>query len=322
MTTMGKFRHLSRCSTDDGHFTVLAIDHRTNLLEKLNQFAAHSLNDADFTDFKEQVVSPLLTEASALLIDPAYGIGAGIAGQIINRNAGLLSPIEVTNYDLPPGKRDVEFIPEWSVAKIKRVGADGVKMLLPYHPEANNIQQKHDIVQQIVADCEKYDIPFFLEPIAYSLNTNEKMSNNELRQIVVQMASTFSKMGVDILKLQFPVDASQSADEKLWQAACEEVDAACAVPWALLSAGVGYDVFERQAQIACEAGASGVIVGRAVWAEAVELQGNERQHFLDTTAKTRMTTLAKICANAATPWYERVTLPDASINWYESYQSL
>jgi len=144
------------------------------------------------------------------------------------------------------------------------------------------------------------------------------LSTAELLDVVLEMATTFSAMGVDVLKMQFPVDAKQSNDENEWLSACKKLDEACNVPWALLSAGVTYDTFERQAKVACSAGASGVIVGRAVWAEAVDLQGDARVKFLRTTAKHRMGTLAQICADHAQPWFERVATPDNHVSWYES----
>jgi tagatose-1,6-bisphosphate aldolase len=126
-------------------------------------------------------------------------------------------------------------------------------------------------------------------------------------------------MEVDILKLQFPVDPKQESDETVWRAACDEVDAAATVPWTLLSAGVDYETFAAQARIASAAGASGVMVGRAVWAEAAELQGADRTDFLRTVARQRMAQLAQICADHAHPWFERIDAPDSALNWYERY---
>jgi tagatose-1,6-bisphosphate aldolase len=318
MTTMGKYRHLSRCAMPEGTFCMLAIDHRSNLLTSLNKYAPQPLTDAEFTDFKQQVIAALLPDASALLADPGYGFGAGIASRMIAAR-GLLSPIEVTNYDQHPSQREIEFIPGWSVEKIKRVGADGVKLLLPYHPQAANAAHKHTLVQQIVAECTQNDIPFFLEPIAYSLDPAKKLSNAELREVVLESARVFSAMGVDVLKVEFPVDAKQSMDQDEWQDACEALNAACTVPWALLSAGVEYATFAVQARIACEAGACGVIVGRAVWTEAVELQGAARQAFLQGEARRRMNELYEIAAKYGAPWHDRVAAPAHDLNWYQGY---
>ncbi len=321
MTTLGKFRHLSRCTTTNGHFVIMAIDHRTNLLTSLNRHASTPLSNAEFVAFKQGVIRALAPQSSAVLTDPAYGIGAGITSGAIGGQIGLLAPVEVTDYDLHPSQRQMDFIPNWSVKKIKMVGGDGVKLLLPYHPDADNVQEKYATVRQIVDDCATYDIPFFLEPIPYSLDPNSTLPNDELLQISVEMCKTFSAMDVDILKLAFPVDHKQSTDGDQWRAACEQVNAACSVPWALLSGGSDYETFARQVEIACQAGGSGVIVGRAVWSEAVELQDTGREMFLAGKAVDRMRQLAEICQENATAWYKQVTRPDADIDWFTDYQS-
>jgi tagatose 1,6-diphosphate aldolase len=319
MIPLGKYHHLRRCSTDRGHFIILAIDHRANLLAGLNKHAAQPFTDADFGAFKQTVIAALAPEASGVLVDPAYGIGAGIAAGHLDGHRGLLSPIEVTDYDLHPSQRSVNFIPGWSVEKIKKVGGDGVKLLLPYHPDAETAAERRAIVAQIVEDCAQQDIPFFLEPIAYSLDPARALSNTELEHVVVDMAQVFSAMRVDVLKLQFPLDVTQDEDREHWRVACRAVDAACTVPWALLSAGVDYTTFAEQARIACEAGASGVIVGRAVWTEAVALHGPALDQFVTETARDRMRELASICAAHASPWTGRVPVPDPALDWYIDY---
>ena len=319
MTTPGKYRHLAQCSTPAGHFNILAIDHRGNLLDSLNKHAPRPLTNDEFTAFKQHVMRRLLPEASAVLTDPEHGFGPGIASGVIGGQVGLLSPLEVTDYSLHPSRRLTNFIPNWNVAKIKQVGGNGVKLLLYYHPNADIAPQKRDLVQSIVLECQQYDIPFFLEPIAYSPDPKKPLTNADLRKIAVKTAKTFSAMGVDVLKVEFPLDVKQEPNQAVWQEAVEELNEAYKSPWALLSAGVDYPTFRRQAELACKAGASGVIVGRAVWAEAVELQGDARDRFLATTGKQRMKELADICARSAKSWRERVSAPDVSAGWYGRY---
>jgi tagatose 1,6-diphosphate aldolase len=318
-TSLGKFRHLTQSSTSAGHFVVLAIDHRANLLDSLNKHSPTPITDHEFRQFKLQVMKHLLPSASAVLTDPAYGIGPGITEGVINGQVGILAPLEITNYDVHPSRRMTQFIKDWSVAKIKRVGGTGVKLLLYYHPGDSVASEKRNLVSQIVEQCGYHDIPLYLEPIAYSLDTQRPLDKLELRQIVVESARTFSALGVDILKLEFPVNPLQETDEAAWLSACQEVDAACKVPWTILSAGTNYETFRRQAIIACQSGASGVIVGRSVWSEAVELQGDQRAHFLQTVARQRMEDLSHVCTTCATDWHSKISLPQSTPVWYETY---
>ena len=140
--------------------------------------------------------------------------------------------------------------------------------------------------------------------------------------MVVESARTFSRMGIDVLKTPFPLDVKHEPDEAVWRAALAELNAACSVPWALLSAGVDYPTFRRQAELACEAGASGVIVGRAIWAEAVGLQGEAREAFLAETARHRMAELADIVRAAGASWRERVPSPDSAFDWFARYDAM
>ncbi len=305
MTSIGKYRHLSRCATPKGHVVILAIDHRANLRAALPQ----PITDAEFAAFKQQVIGALAGDASGVLTDPDFGITAGVVSGSITPGHGLLAPIEVTNYDVHPSQREVEFIPNWSVRHIKRIGGDGVKLLLYYHPDAANAEKQRAIVRRLVDDCAAEDIPFFLEPIAYSLDPSVPLTNADLLAITVDMARLFSSMGVDVLKLQFPVDAAQNRDESTWRAACQQVSEACSVPWVLLSAGVDFDTFATQTRIACESGASGVIVGRAIWNESVTLLGAARETFLATTGRDRVRQLRDLCSESARAWQSIVRPP-------------
>ncbi len=319
MPTIGKYRHLLQNSTPDGKFVILAIDHRANLRASLDRSAPRPVSDNEFSAFKLQVVRHLAPACSAVLIDPAYGIGPGIVSSALPGHAGILSPLEITNYDVHPSQREVARIAHWSVEHIKRSGGTGVKFLVFYHPDAASAQAKRDAVAQIVDECARYDLPFFLEPLVYSLDPSTPLPSVEKRQLVVETARTFCALGIDVLKTEFPLDVAQDSDRAVWRAALAELDAVCTVPWALLSAGVDYATFEQQAALACAAGASGVIVGRAVWAEAVRLQGAEREEFLRTTAPARMQALTAICAQHGHDWRQRVDTPALDYDWYMQY---
>lgn len=318
MTTLGKYRHLAQSSTAAGHFCILAIDHRENLRADLARHSGGDIGDDDLIAFKRGIIEALLPEASAVLTDPAFGIGVGVAGGYLSGRAGLLAPLEVTDYSVHPSRRQLQMLPGWSVTKIKRVGASGVKLLVFYHPDTPAAETVRAQVAAAVEDCHREDIPLYLEPIAYSPDEAQPLASADLLRILIDAAQTFSALGVDVLKLQFPVNVHHERAESDWRAALRDLDAACGAPWALLSAGVDYDTFRRQAQLACEAGASGVIVGRAVWSDAEHYHGAARAAWLQTVARARMTELADICA-AGRDWRERVAAPDTPPDWYMRY---
>ena len=82
------------------------------------------------------------------------------------------------------------------------------------------------------------------------------------RLSVIETARRLSRTGADVLKLEAPHDIAHNQDEAAWQAACEQVSAASAVPWALLSAG--WSTLRNSSgrlRVACAAGASGFLAG-------------------------------------------------------------
>lgn len=318
MTSIGKYRRLTRCSDARGLFHILACDHRGNLRGRMTR-EGQPIDDAGFVRFKQQLLQTLLQDATAVLADPQFGFGPGFAERNIPGPVGTLSPLEVTDYDAPPDEQGFTEIVGWNIAKCVRSGVDGVKLLLPYHPRAENASAKREWVSQIVAQCSLWDVPFFLEPIAHPLVAGEALSDSELLQVMVEMVTEFAVIGVDVLKLQFPVDVSRNNDEAFWSTACRELDAACTVPWTLLSAGVDYPTFARQARVACAAGASGVIVGRAVWSEVVNLAETERVAFLQKEGRKRMAELAAIVAGSGRPWWEKIRPASAQGEWYRDY---
>jgi tagatose-1,6-bisphosphate aldolase len=122
---------------------------------------------------------------------------------------------------------------------------------------------------------------------------------------------------VDLLKAEFPLDVNDH-DENKWMDACREISSASTAPWILLSAAVDYETFLRQVTVACNAGASGIAVGRAVWKEAVTMQGDERMRFLSTTAKYRISRLTSLCHALAKPYTDFYTA-EAPFDWYKTY---
>jgi tagatose-1,6-bisphosphate aldolase len=275
-------------------------------------------------DFKCTVAAILSPEADGMLLDPVYGAAQTIASGALNPDTGLLVAVEKTGYAGDPTERQSRILPGWGVEKIARMGAAAVKLLVYYHPGASNSDAQEALVQQVAEDCGRYDLPFFLEPLSYSLDPGRaKLSSAEKCRVVIETARRLTPLGVDVLKAEFPLDIMEQPDEGTWTEACQALSEASATPWVLLSAGVGFDEFSRQASVACQCGASGVLAGRAVWKEAVQLTHNERVKFLHATAAGRLKQLARIAATYGKPWTEFHPNIDQSVQegWYEIYES-
>lgn len=319
---LGTRRGIAACASARGTFAVLALDHRQNLRKELRPADPASVTYDEMVEFKRAVVRALARVATGTLLDPEIGAAQCIADGSLAASAGLLVAIEATGYEGPPTARVSRVLDGWSVDKAKRMGASAAKLLVYYHPDAPNAADQERLVATVAADCRAADLALFVEPLSFSLVDGEKLVGEARRQVVVETARRLSAIGGDILKAEFPYDASVM-DRDRWREGCAELDAASVLPWVLLSGGVDEATFEAQVSTACEAGASGVLVGRSVWAEAATMEAAARDAFLATTGRGRLSRLVELVDTVGRPWHNRpsrlTTSPIPGDGWYRQY---
>jgi tagatose-1,6-bisphosphate aldolase len=312
--SIGKLRGLQQCTSPRGTFTCLALDHRQNLRKANPAFA----NDAELSHFKLDVVATLADQATAVLLDPEVSAAQAVAAGVIPKQAGLVVAVESTGYGGAPIARRSQVLPGWSVEKAKRMGASMIKLLVYFHPDSPTAPDLEAFVRQVSDECTRYDLGIMLEPLSYSLAADKKLTSAEKRYVVTETARRLVMPGVDVLKAEFPLDITEDNDETKWAEACADISAASPVPWIVLSAAVDYESYVRQVETACRAGASGSAVGRAVWQEAVHLEGEARLDFLRTTGRDRLARLTALCSEFGKPVSDFYTA-DAPFDWYKKY---
>ena len=311
--TIGKLRGLQQISSERGTITALALDHRQNLRKANPAF----ISDVELSCFKLDVTSALASGATAVLLDPEVSAAQAVAQRAIPKDAGLVVAVESTGYTGDATARHGQIIPGWSVEKARRMGASAIKLLVYYHPDSAAAGEIEDFTSRIAEDCKTHDLVLMLEPLSYSLDENRKLSSEEKRHVVVETARRLTPLSVDILKAEFPLDVDDR-NETRWMDACREISEASVIPWILLSAAVEYETFLQQVMVACNAGASGIAVGRAVWKEAVTMSPDERVKFLRTTALQRISRLTSLCHALARPYTDFYTA-EAPFDWYKTY---
>ncbi len=198
------------------------------------------------------------------------------------------------------------------------MGASMIKLLVYYHPEGPTASEIETFVLQVAEDCSRHDIGLMLEPLSYSLREDRPLSSSEKSAVVTETARRLVVPGVDVLKAEFPLNLSEDADEVRWVEACAAISAACPAPWIVLSAAVDYEIYLRQVEVACRAGASGCAVGRAVWQEAVSMEKPARLEFLRTTGRDRLGSLASLCSTVGKPVSDFYAA-EAPFDWYVTY---
>ncbi len=319
---LGTRRGLEACASPRGTFAVLALDHRQNLRTELHPAAPDTTTYAEMVAFKRAVIRALAPHATGSLLDPEVGAAQCIADGSLPGRAGVLVAIEATGYEGPATARVSRVLPGWSVAQAKRLGASAAKLLVYYHPDAANAADQERFVADVAAQCRDADFALFVEPLGFDPATGGKLTGEARRRCVIETARRLTALGGDILKAEFPYDPGVT-DAAAWQDACNELDSAARVPWVLLSGGVDDATFERQVATACAAGASGVLVGRSVWAPSAMMSPAERDAWLTTEGRRRLDRLVQLVNSSGTPWHARpnpvTASPDPGDGWYRDY---
>ena len=316
--TPGRYRGLkSTCLSPSDAFAIVAFDQRGSYQKMMPPGATY----AQLAQVKREIIGALSRDASAILTDPTYGLGAAMQ---MSGRAGLLLALEKSGYSGDSTWRQTELMADWTPRKIRLAGADAVKFMVYYNPRVEPLASEQEaMIRRVVEDCHSWDLPVFLEPMSYSgdpaIDKNSADFARERESIVIETARRLSATGADVLKLEFPLDIKYEAVRGKWRAACQRVSDAAAVPWVLLSAGVDFSQFKPQARIACESGASGFLAGRAIWKEGAAMSPGERTAFLRDVAGDRLRQLCDIAEQYARQWTDFYSPPESAADWYEGY---
>jgi tagatose 1,6-diphosphate aldolase len=315
---IGTVRGLQQCASPGGRFTIMALDHRQNLRRALHPSDPGSASYAELVEFKRIAVRALASATTGVLLDPEVGAAQCIADGSLPGNVGLVVALETTGFAGPPTARQSRLLDGWSAAKARRMGASAAKLLVYYHPLAANAGEQEALVGDAVAQCRAADLPIFVEPLTYSVVEGVPLEGDDRRRSIVTTAATMSRLGADVLKLQFPYGLDE-VDRGKWQDACSELTETVGRPWVLLSGENPPDAFMEKAEVACRAGASGIACGRGIWTEATDLAGSEREAFFKGVARDRLLRLRDIVDSYARPWTDAYPRLDADLaGWYRS----
>ena len=311
-----KFERLEKLSDANGVIAALAIDQR-GAIEKMLPSLEGEERTAFIKKYKAAVSEILTPYASSILLDPIYGLDA-IGPK--DADAGLLLAYEVTGYR--DDKRQIDLLDGWSVRRLVEAGADAAKILLYYDVDdcPHNNDLKKATVERIGAECEAYDLPFFLEIITYD-NKIGDTSSKEFAKVkphkVNDAVAEFTKpqYKVDVLKLEIPVNMKYVegfGDDPVYtqeeaKAYFKAQSEASTLPFIYLSAGVSAELFQETLRFAKDGGCEfhGVLCGRATWKGGVDeyLKGEDKGiEWLNTEGKANIQSLNEVIKETCTSW--------------------
>ena len=292
----GKLTHMKALAGQAGVIAAAAMDQRGSLEKSLA--AAKGIDRKDVTfemmaEFKTAVTRILTPHASAILLDPEFGLEAA---KVRSPNAGLLLSYEQSGYDNTRPGRLPDLVDNVSVKRIAQDWqADAVKVLIYYSPleDARINDIKHAFIERIGAECDCYQIPFFLELIGYDPKGSDEKGFEFARikpEVVTRSMEEFSKpqYQADVLKVEVPINARFVEGSVVYKGpkACSRPEAlehfrraaaVAAKPFIYLSAGVSNEQFVESLRMASEAGTdfSGVLCGRATWKDGIPIYASQ-----------------------------------------------
>ena len=326
--TQGKLKGLEALSDSRGVIRAAAMDQRGSLLKaiaKAKGVDAKEITPAMMKEFKCAVTKVLTPHATAILLDPEYGLDAV---KVRASNAGVLLAYESSGYDNTRPGRIPDLLEDWTVSKLIKGGADAIKVLIYYHPDDKKEvnQLKHTFVERIGAECGYHDVPFFLEFVGYPVDGSEGKDVAFAKQkprMVSKSMEEFSKpeYNIDVLKVEIPINMQFTEGTKSFKGAkaytrkeaiqfFHETAQVAKKPFIYLSAGVDDDEFRESLELAAESGVSfaGVLCGRATWKEGIpvyaKLGAKALEDWLRDRGVKNIQALNAVLEKAAKPWYE------------------
>jgi tagatose 1,6-diphosphate aldolase len=326
----GKTKHMQALSNKDGVIAAAAMDQRGSLMKSLaaaKGVPQKEIPDAMMEEFKVAVSKILTPHASAILLDPLWGLPAAKARA---SNAGLLLAYEESGYDNTQPGRLPDLLPHYSARRIKDLGADAVKILIYYtpfdDPAVNDI--KHAFIERIGSECVDNDIPFFLEFVGYDPAGGDEKGLEFARkkpEVVTGAMLEFSKpqYKVDVLKVEVPINAEYVEGSSVYKGQkaytreealhlFRKAAAVASKPFIYLSAGVSNAQFIESLHMASESGTdySGVLCGRATWKEGIPVYAKNGVHALEdwlSTEGVKNINAVNQAIKSAKPWNKKLT---------------
>jgi tagatose 1,6-diphosphate aldolase len=324
--TPGKLEGMKAVADKRGVIAAAAMDQRGSLKKSLaKEKGVSDVPDSALEEFKLLVTKVLTQHASAILLDPEFGLPAAK-----HRNGkGLLLAYEKTGYDAHTPGRLPDLLDLWSVRRLKEAGADCIKILLYYSPfektQVNDL--KHAWIERIGDECRTHDIPFFLEFVGYDVEGGDEKSlayAKKKPEVVAGSMAEFGKerYGVDVLKVEVPIEMAFVAGTKSFKGEAaytrkealkhfRDAESMTHKPFIYLSAGVSNPVFIETLELAAESGTkfNGVLCGRATWKDGIPVYAKQGakafEEWLNTTGTENIYNVNK-ALEAATPLSAKV----------------
>lgn len=265
---------------------MLALDHRGSFEKIMDVKEKTPQTLSKLIEIKSKIIKCLYPLFSGVLVDLEYGLPAY---NMVNKDISPQSQkpyllcIEKTGYEEKDHERTT--LLDCTVDQLVEKGAKGVKILLFFNPHAKSASVQLNTAKEVLAECKKNNVPFFLELVTYPISGIDISGEN----LVISSVKYFLERNVeaDIFKLEYPGDPDS----------CTKITSLLnQTPWILLSKGEPFEKFLEHISIASNNGCSGFLAGRSIWQEINEHLLSDLDSYLKNTVFSRFSQIADITA--------------------------
>ncbi|WP_298861311.1 aldolase [uncultured Microbacterium sp.] len=273
-----------------GAFAMLAVDQREALRNMLAEHSDTPVTDEQVTAFKLDAARILTPYASAVLIDRQFALDEAISQGIVDSGCGLIGSAD--HFESAHG----ELVGEVTIDRLvdaralKARGVVALKLLVLHRPDEDPAERVA-MTREFIGICADAGLASIIEPVSRAPLAGGDWDWNAG---IHQAAAELGGLGADLYKAEMPLHGK--GDEVVLRAECARLTAAVDGPWVILSSGVSPDLFPEAVRIACDAGASGFLAGRAVWAPS--LGADDVTADLETHAVARLRRLCDVADRA------------------------
>lgn len=283
---------VSSIARPSGGFAMLAVDQREAMRSMFAEHQETPVSDEQLTHFKVAATRILTPHASAVLVDKQFAFDTVVQEEAVDPSCGLIAAADHFIAGNGEHVTDVVIDEDVDPAAVREQGAVAMKLLVIHRPDGDP-QVRIDMVKRFVERCRAAGLVSIIEPVAKAPRDGRDW---DWDTCVIGAARELGDLGADLYKAEMPLRGQGDEAEILRR--CAEITTAVSSPWVILSSGVPADVFPRAVELACRAGASGFLAGRAVWASVIGSDDVERD--LREVSVPRLQRLAEIVDAAVT----------------------
>ncbi len=290
-----------------GAFAILAIDQREALRTMMTtaRHAPRPVSDGEVVDFKLAAARRLTPYASAVLIDRELAFDRALAEGAVADGCGLISSADQFLSAHGELVGEIEIDRRIDPVHVRDHGGVALRLLVLHRPD-QPASRRVRMVEEFVEMCANAGLLSVVESICRKPLSD--VATWRLDDAVVRAADELGRCGADLYSVEMPGRAH--GDPDVLRERCAAITAAVESPWVVPSSGVAEGDFRLAVEIACGAGASGFMAGRAVWASCLTVPDVDR--CLRTAAVDRLQRLAATADRAVQEHRSSVVTESAS----------